>query len=80
LAYLINDTVDARSLKAFYAKYEGGGSRNQALHHALTGKVPAYADAAGVYSSRKIERRPLGDLAFGLLAAGIFPRHRTICD
>jgi len=27
LARFINDTVDALDLKAFYARYEGGGSR-----------------------------------------------------
>ena len=29
LAHFIHDTVDALELKAFYARYEGGGSRNQ---------------------------------------------------
>ena len=29
LAYFISDTVDALNLKAFYARYEGGGARNQ---------------------------------------------------
>lgn len=34
LAHFINDTVDALDLKAFYARYEGGGSRNQPFHAA----------------------------------------------
>ena len=80
LAYFINDTVDALNLKAFYAKYEGGGSRNQPFHPAMMVKVLVYAYATGVFSSRKIERRLHEDLAFRLLAAGNFPRHRTICD
>lgn len=29
LAYFIHDTVDALDHKAFYARYEGGGWRNQ---------------------------------------------------
>lgn len=29
LAYFIQDTVDALNLQAFYARYEGWGSRNQ---------------------------------------------------
>ncbi|HEX7639400.1 MAG TPA: IS5/IS1182 family transposase, partial [Burkholderiaceae bacterium] len=29
LAYFISDTVDSLDLQAFYARYEGGGSRNQ---------------------------------------------------
>jgi transposase len=80
LVYFINDTVDALNLKAFYAKYEGGGSRNQPFHPAMMVKVLVYAYATGVFSSRKIERRLHEDLAFRLLAAGNFPRHRTICD
>jgi transposase len=80
LAHFINDTVDALELKAFYARYEGGGSRNQPFHLAMMVKVLIYAYATGVFSSRKIERRLHEDLAFRMLAAGNFPRHRTICD
>ena len=80
LAHYINDTVDALDLKAFYARYEGGGSRNQPFHPAMMVKVLVYAYATGVFSSRKIERRLHEDLAFRMLAAGNFPRHRTICD
>ena len=80
LAHFINDTVEALNLKAFYARYEGGGSRNQPFHPAMMVKVLVYAYATGVFSSRKIERRLHEDLAFRLLAAGNFPRHRTICD
>jgi len=80
LAHFINDTVDALDLKAFYARYEGGGSRNQPFHPAMMVKVLVYAYATGVFSSRKIERRLHEDLAFRMLAAGNFPRHRTICD
>jgi transposase len=80
LAHFINDTVEALNVKAFYARYEGGGSRNQPFHPAMMVKVLVYAYATGVFSSRKIERRLHEDLAFRLLAAGNFPRHRTICD
>ena len=80
LAYFISDTVDALDLKAFYARYDGGGSRNQPFHPAMMVKVLVYAYATGVFSSRKIERRLHEDLAFRMLAAGNFPRHRTICD
>ena len=80
LAHFINDTVNALDLKAFYARYEGGGSRNQPFHPAMMVKVLVYAYATGVFSSRKIERRLHEDLAFRMLAAGNFPRHRTICD
>lgn len=73
-------TVDAVDLRAFYARYEGGGSRNRPLHPAMMVKVLIYAYGTGVFSSRKFERRLHEDLAFRMLAAGNFPGHRTICD
>ena len=80
LAYFIGDTVDALDLKAFYARYEGGGSRNQPFHPAMMVKVLVFGYATGVFSSRKIERRLHEDLAFRMLGAGNFPKHRTIRD
>ena len=80
LAYFIGDTVDALDLKAFYARYEGGGARNQPFHPAMMVKVLVYGYATGVFSSRKIERRLHEDLAFRMLGAGNFPKHRTIRD
>ena len=80
LAYFINDTVDALDLRAFYARYAGGGSRNQPFHPAMMVKVLVYGYATGVFSSRKIECRLHEDLAFRMLAAGNFPKHRTIRD
>jgi transposase len=80
LAYFIGDTVDALNLAAFYARYEGGGSRNQPFHPAMMIKVLVYGYATGVFSSRKIERRLHEDLAFRMLGAGNFPKHRTIRD
>jgi transposase len=68
LAHFINDTVDALDLQAFCARHGGGGSRNQPFHPAMMVEVLVYAYASGVFSSRK------------MLAAGNFPRHRTICD
>ena len=80
LAYFIGDTVDALDLRAFYARYEGGGARNQPFHPAMMVKVLVYGYATGVFSSRKMERRLHEDLAFRMLGAGNFPRHRTIRD
>jgi len=78
LAYFINDSVDALDLSAFYARYAGGGARNQPFHPSMMVKVLVYGYATGVFSSRKIERRLHEDLAFRMLAAGNFPKHRTI--
>ena len=80
LAYFIGDTVDALDLKAFYARYSGGGSRNQPFHPTMMVKVLVYGYATGVFSSRKMERRLHEDLAFRMLGAGNFPKHRTIRD
>ena len=77
-AHFIQDAVDALDLEAFYARYEGGGSRNQPFHPAMMVKVRVCA--TGVFSARKIERRLHEGLAFWMPAAGNFPRHRTICD
>ncbi len=70
LAYFIHDTIDTLDLSAFYARYEGGGARNQPFHPAMMVKVLVYGYATGVFSSRKIERRLHEDLALRMLAAG----------
>ena len=80
LACFISDTVDALDLKAFYARYAGGGASNQPFHPSMMVKLLVYRYATGVFSSRKIERRLHDDLAFRMLGAGNFPRHRTIRD
>ena len=80
LAYFISDTIDALDLGAFYARYAGGGARNQPFHPAMMVKVLVYGYATGVFSSRKIERRLHEDLAFRMLGAGNFPKHRTVRD
>jgi transposase len=80
LAYFIGDTIDALDLSAFFARYANGGPRNQPFNPVMMVKVLVYSYATGVFSSRKIERRLQEDVAFRLLAAGNFPRHRTIRD
>ncbi len=80
LAYFVSDAIDSLDLQAFYARYEGGGSRNQPFHPAMMVKVLVYAYASGVFSSRKIARKLHEDVAFRVLAADNFPAHRTISD
>lgn len=80
LAYFVSDSIDSLDLQAFYARYEGGGSRNQPFHPAMMVKVLVYAYATGVFSSRKIARKLHEDVAFRVLAADNFPAHRTISD
>ena len=80
LAYYISDTVDAQDLSAFHARYAGGGPRNQPFHPEMMVKVLLHAYATGVFSSRKIARKLHEDVAFRVLGAGNFPKHRTLCD
>ena len=80
LAYFVSDTVDLLDLSAFHVRYAGGGPRNQPFHPAMMVKVKLYAYASGVFSSRKIARKLHEDVAFRILGAGNFPKHRTICD
>ena len=80
LAYFISDTVDGLDLRAFHARYDKGGPRNQPFHPAMMVKVLIYGYATGVFSSRKIARKLHEDVAFRVLAASNFPAHRTIRD
>ena len=43
-------------------------------------KVLIYAYATGVFSSRQIARKLKTDVALRMLAAGNFPKHRTVCE
>lgn len=80
LAYYISDTVDQLDLSAFHARYAKEGPRNQPFHPAMMVKVLVYGYCAGVFSSRKIAAKLHEDVAFRVLAAGNFPKHRTLSD
>jgi transposase len=80
LADYINDTIDTLDLSAFFKRYQGGGSRNQPFHPAMMVKVLVYGYATGVFSSRKIAKKLHEDVAFRVLAADNFPKHRTLSD
>ena len=80
LAHHVSDLVDALDLSAFYAPYEGDGRRNAPYEPSMMVKVLIYAYATGVFSSRAIARKLEEDVAFRVLGAENFPRHRTICE
>ena len=80
LAYFVGEVVDELDLSAFYAPYEGDGRRKQPYEPSMMLKVLIYAYVSGVFSSRKIARKLEEDVAFRVLAAGNFPKHRTICE
>ncbi len=60
--------------------YEGDGRRNSPYAPRMMVKVLIYAYATGVFSSRKMAKRLEEDIAFRMLAAGNFPKHRTLCE
>ena len=80
LAYFISEVVEELDLKAFYAPYEGDGRRKMPYEPSMMLKVLIYAYVSGVFSSRKIARKLEEDVAFRVLAAGNFPKHRTLCE
>ena len=80
LAHRVSEVVDTLDLTPFYARYRGDGRRNSPYAPRMMVKVLLYGYATGVRSSRQIARKLEEDVAFRMLAAGNFPRHRTICE
>ena len=72
--------MDAVDLSAFCAPYRGDGRRNSPYDPRMMVKVLIYAYATGTFSSRKMAKRLEEDVAFRMLAAGNFPKHRTLCE
>jgi len=80
LAYLVSDVVDQLDLKAIHARY-GEELRGQPPYDPLLmTKLLIYGYCVGVYSSRRIQKRLMEDIAFKVLAAGNEPDFRTISD
>ena len=80
LAYFVSDVVDNLDLSAMEAVY-GNEKRGQPPYDPwMMTKVLVYAYCVGVFSSRRIERRLIEDIAFRVLAAGNQPNFRTISD
>ena len=80
LAYFVSDVVDHLDLSAMDAVY-GNEKRGQPPYDPLMmTKVLVYGYCVGVFSSRRIERRLVEDIAFRVLGAGNQPNYRTISD
>src|SRR3954453_12885342 len=80
LAYFVSDVVDNLDLSAMDAGY-GHQKRGQPPYDPqMMTKVLVYAYCVGVFSSRRIQRRLVEDIAFRVLAAGNQPDFRTISD
>ncbi len=79
LARYVSDLADSLDLTAIEASYtEERGS--PPYHPRMMVKVLLYAYATGTYSSRKIARRLVEDVALRFLAAGNEPDFRTLSD
>jgi transposase len=80
LAYFVSDVVDQLDLSAMDAVY-GNEKRGQPPYDPrMMTKLLVYAYCVGVFSSRRIERRLVEDIAFRVLAAENQPNFRTISD
>jgi transposase len=80
LAYFVGDVVDNLDLAGMDAVY-GSEKRGQPPYDPqMMTKVLVYGYCVGVFSSRRIERRLVEDIAFRVLAAGNQPNFRTISD
>jgi transposase len=80
LAFFVSDLVDRLDLSAILAVYEDEERGYPPYHPVMLTKVLVYGYCVGVFSSRKIQRRLVEDVAFRVLAAGNHPDFRTIAD
>ena len=80
LAFFVSDLIDQLDLSAILAVYEDEARGYPPYHPVMLTKVLVYAYCVGIFSSRKIQRRLVEDVAFRVLAAGNAPDFRTIAD
>jgi len=80
LAFFVSDLIEQLDLSAITAVYEDEERGYPPYHPVMLTKVLVYAYCVGVFSSRKIQRRLVEDIAFRVLAAGNEPDFRTIAD
>ena len=80
LAFFVSDLIDQLDLSAITTVYEQDERGYPPYHPVMMTKLLVYAYCVGVFSSRKIHRRLVEDVAFRVLAAGNVPDHRTIGD
>jgi transposase len=80
LCYFVSDVVDQLDLSAIELYYETDDRGQPPYHPRMMTKVLVYAYCVGIFSSRKIQKRLIEDVAFRVLAAGNQPDFRTISD
>jgi transposase len=80
LSYFVSDVVDQLDLSAIERVYEDEDRGQPPYHPRMMTKILLYGYCVGVFSSRRIQKRLVEDVAFRVLAAGNQPDFRTIAD
>jgi transposase len=80
LAYCVSDVVDQLDLSAIESVYEQEDRGQPPYHPRMMVKILVYSYCVGVFSSRRMEKRLVEDVAFRVLAAGNEPDFRTLAD
>jgi transposase len=80
LSYFVSDVVDQLDLSAIERVYEEEDRGQPPYHPRMMTKILLYGYCVGVFSSRRIQKRLVEDIAFRVLAAGNQPDFRTISD
>lgn len=80
LAYFVSDIIDELDLSGMENYYEREERGYPPYHPRMMTKVLVYGYCVGVFSSRKLEKRLVEDVAFRVLSAGNQPDFRTISE
>jgi transposase len=80
LSHFVSDVVDQLDLSAIESVYEEEDRGQPPYHPRMMTKILLYGYCVGIFSSRKIQKRLVEDVAFRVLAAGNEPDFRTISD
>jgi transposase len=80
LAYFVSDVVDQLDLSRIESVYETEERGQPPYHPRMMAKILIYAYCVGVFSSRRMQKRLVEDVAFRVLAAGNQPDFRTLSD
>jgi transposase len=80
LSYFVSDLIDQLDLSAIESHYEREERGYPPYHPRMMTKVLVYGYCVGVFSSRRLEKRLIEDIAFRVLAAANEPDFRTISE
>ncbi|PYU54678.1 MAG: hypothetical protein DMG55_30685 [Acidobacteria bacterium] len=76
-AMSVSDVVDQLDVSAIESVYEEEDRGQPPYHPRMMTKIPLYGYCVGVFSSRRIQKRLVEDVAFRVLAAGNQPDFRS---